>query len=130
MRNHLNVTSVESISHEGVIYRDTSILTQVKNHLSVTSVKNGLHDSVICRDISILTQVKNWSRVLHVEQRTHVVFGVPSHVCTQRGEKELTHDTCGAQKSQIHTHTGENPHKRDTCGLSHITFPWRRHCLT
>ena len=46
----------------------------MKNHLSVTSVKNGLHDSVICRDISILTQVKNWSRVLHVEQRTHVVL--------------------------------------------------------
>ena len=46
--------------------------------------------------------------------------GVPSHVCTQRGENELTHDTCEAQKSQIRTHTGENPHKRDTSGLSHI----------
>ena len=56
--------------------------------------------------------------------------GVPSHVCNQRGENELTHDTCEAQKSQIRTHTGENPHKRDTSGLSHITFTWRRHCLT
>ena len=35
---------------------------------------------------------------------------------TPRGEKELTHDTCEAQKSQIRTHTGESPHKRDTSG--------------
>ena len=35
--------------------------------------------------------------------------GVQSHVRTQRGEKELTRDTCEAQTSQIRTHTGENP---------------------
>ena len=41
---------------------------------------------------------------------------VQIHVRTQSGEKELTHDTCEAQQSQIRTHTGENPHKRDTGG--------------
>ena len=43
--------------------------------------------------------------------------GVQSHVRTQRGEKELTRDTGEAQKSQTRTHTGENPHKRDTSGI-------------
>ena len=36
---------------------------------------------------------------------------------TQRGEKNVTCDTCEVKNSRIRTHTGENPHKRDTSGI-------------